>query len=88
MIRSVNVNGNHHYAAQGLKAKEPSSVEYLRTQFANARLFAAHSLFETKTFTHENCSPYRAAKNTSLLHHAILTTHYHNDAMLTSSLFP
>jgi len=24
-----------------------------------------------------SCSPYRAARNTSLLHHSTLTTHYH-----------
>ena len=32
--------------------------------------------------------PYRAARNISLLHHSILTTHYDTDTMLTSSLFP
>ena len=30
--------------------------------------------------------PHRAARNTSLLHHSLLTTHYHTDTMLTSSL--
>ena len=32
--------------------------------------------------------PHTAAKNTSLLHHSILTAYYHTDTMPTSSLFP
>ena len=31
-------------------------------------------------------SPYRVARIISLLHHSILTTYYHTDTMLTSSL--
>ena len=34
----------------------------------------------------QSVSPHRAARNTSLLHHSLLTTHYHADTMLTSSL--
>ena len=34
----------------------------------------------------QSVSPHRAARNTSLLHHSILTTYYHTDTMLTSSL--
>ena len=34
------------------------------------------------------CVPTQATRNTSLLHHLILTTHYHTDTMLTSSPFP
>ena len=33
----------------------------------------------------QSVSPHRAARNTSLLHHSLLTTHYHTDTMLTSS---
>ena len=36
----------------------------------------------------QSVSPHRAARNTSLLHHSLLTTYYHNDTMLTTSLFP
>ena len=34
----------------------------------------------------QSVSPHRAARNTSLLHHSLLTTYYHTDTMLTSSL--
>ena len=34
----------------------------------------------------QSVSPHIAARNTSLLHHSILTTYYHTDTMLTSSL--
>ena len=34
----------------------------------------------------QSVSPHRAARNTSLLHHSLLSTHYHADTMLTSSL--
>ena len=34
----------------------------------------------------QSVSPHRAARNTSLLHHSLLTTHYHAATMLTSSL--
>ena len=36
----------------------------------------------------QSMSPYRPARNTSLLQHSILTTYNHTDTMLTSSLFP
>ena len=38
--------------------------------------------------TIQSISPHRATRNTPLLHHSILTTYYHTDTMLTSSLFP
>ena len=85
---------DQNYTAQGLKAKEPSCVgkaQYLQIRFANARLFCNHlpySLLETNKYTYESCSPYTTARNTSLLHHSTLTTHYRTDTMLTSSLFP
>ena len=34
----------------------------------------------------QSVSPHRAARNTFLLHRSILTTYYHTDTMLTSSL--
>ena len=34
----------------------------------------------------QSVSPHRAARNTSLLYHSLLTTYYHTDTMLTSSL--
>ena len=34
----------------------------------------------------QSVSPHRAARNTSLLHHSLLTTYYHTDTVLTSSL--
>ena len=35
----------------------------------------------------DDTSPHRAARNTSLLHHSILTTYYHTDTMLILVLF-
>ena len=79
-----------NYAAQGLKAKEPSCIEkiqYLWTQFANARLFCNL----TVCLRLRNL-PMKAAPHTELpeiLHHSILTTYYHTwtDTMLTLVLF-
>ena len=34
----------------------------------------------------QSVSPHRAARNTSLLDHSLLTSHYHTDTMLTSSV--
>ena len=56
---------NHNYAAQDLKAKEPSCEEYLRTQFANARLFVTPFSYLTVCLRLRNL-PMKAAPHTKL----------------------
>jgi len=80
---------DHHYAAQGLKAIKPSCVEYLPTQFTNARLFVTQftlqfasdqEVYLWKLLHIQSCQKYIPSPS--------LNTYYHTDAMHTSSLFP